>query len=584
MEHPVFILAYRKLEPAATWEDILMRMEPVSSHPVTGNRMSMRINRILNPFLIVYTWHGTRDWVRPTRSQRRRLALLSPTCRVNNTTRGFAPGLIDVSRGEQGGRIPLPKLKGKCNGRPKQWLELRGEPEKVEEAKKDQKGKNVQKSGAKRGRPKKAPITVVDNHEDQPCPEFEIDYIAKHREQYPGDKYGDFENQSATSDESYLATGLYPATELYLGTGLDNACHHRQDLINPKSSSYFRVSSDGTIFADATYHTTQDHGQYIDPESSDVYSNICDQPYPTIEMNNVPQHYQEIRAFEASEGQSYTSSDIIFPDQNYRSSLSSFPLDNQHVQAHHLDMPIEYHQKYERIPEHEVQPTMAFPDTNFPLDPRLQTVNIQQTSYSSLYNTQYQGNFPMNGNQDLGPSGIHYNAPALESNGKLQLSGTLPTAPVIGLQTQPFGPGADFQSLEHHLVPPVTGFMAQSPEPKSSFQAFNDQPETGFQEFVNPQYYNMQSNLQLSHNQYSSAFGEYANHHAYEPQSCFNIFNNQKVPDSTLSIAEAPSDVDLMEWNSENNPFPFEKQVHHQNGKGSGFEETLSDHQNPWYY
>ena len=576
MEHPIFVLAYRKLEPAATWDDILMRMEPVSSKPGTGNTVSMRINRILDAFSIIYTWHGTKDWVNPTRDQRRRLALLSDDCRANNTTRGFTPGLIDLSKGEQGGRIPVPKLNGKCEGRGQEWLELHGK----------RKRKAGKASGPRKHRSKSASITVVDEFEDQPCPEFEIDYIAKYREQYLGGGDGDFDNQSATSDESYVET------ELYRATGLDNACHHHQELVDLESSNYLPVSSD------QIHHTTLDHGGFIDSESSGVHSNMCDQPYPTIEMDSTARHHQEIRSFEDSEGQSYTSSDMIFRNQKYPSSSSSF-LDDQHIQANHLDMPIEYHQKHARIPEHEVQPyimrrmefqdnvtlpTMPFSDSDIQLDPRLQAFNTQQASDLDLYDTQYQPRFPIIGNQDLAASGIRYDAQSLESNGNLQLFGTAPTAPTNGFEAQPFSPGTDFQSLENQLSAPVNGFAAQPLEPNSSFPAFNDQLETAFLEFLDPRFYETQSNLQSSNNQSASPFEESIHPHVYEPQPRFNIFDNQRFLDPTLNIAETPADLELTGQNSEDNTFPSEGQVHYQKGIQSEFEEAMFDHQNPSYY
>lgn len=120
MEHPLYLLAWRRLEPAANWGDFLVRMENVPSRPAKGNVLSMRISRLSDPFSIVYTWHGTKDWVRPTKDQERRLGKLSAEAQAANSTRGFTPGLISPARGEQGGRIPVPEA-GRSQGRGHKW-------------------------------------------------------------------------------------------------------------------------------------------------------------------------------------------------------------------------------------------------------------------------------------------------------------------------------------------------------------------------------------------------------------------------------------------------------------------------------
>lgn len=122
MEHPLILLAWRRLEPSATWDDLLVRMEDGPSKPAKGNVLSMRISRMMDGFSIISTWHGTKDWSRPSKDQQRRLAKISLAAQGNNTTRGFTPGLIDPSQGEDGGRVPLPKIAVKsCEGRGHTW-------------------------------------------------------------------------------------------------------------------------------------------------------------------------------------------------------------------------------------------------------------------------------------------------------------------------------------------------------------------------------------------------------------------------------------------------------------------------------
>ena len=116
------LLAWRRLEPSATWDDFLVRMEDGPSKPAKGNVLSMRISRMMDDFSIISTWHGTKDWSRPSKDQQRRLAKISLAAQGNNTTRGFTPGLVDPSQGEDGGRVPLPKMAEKsCEGRGHAW-------------------------------------------------------------------------------------------------------------------------------------------------------------------------------------------------------------------------------------------------------------------------------------------------------------------------------------------------------------------------------------------------------------------------------------------------------------------------------
>ena len=93
MEHPLFFLAWRRLEPAAQWHDILVRMEDGPNKPLKGNTLSMRIGRVMGFFNIIYTWHGRRDWLRPTKHQLKRLEKISDEAKVCPLEDSFKPGI-----------------------------------------------------------------------------------------------------------------------------------------------------------------------------------------------------------------------------------------------------------------------------------------------------------------------------------------------------------------------------------------------------------------------------------------------------------------------------------------------------------
>ena len=578
-----------------------MRMENLPSKPFSGNTLSMRINRVLDDYSIVYTWHGTKDWVNPTKDQLRREGALSDEARRNNTTRGFTPGLIDLSRGEQGGRIPLPESEGRS-----QTVKRQGRKTASTAAR------------ARKGKSKRPSIIVVDELEDQPWPEFEIDYIAKSQEKPFRD--GDFDNQSAISD------GSYPPTEFH------HAALKHQGLVDLRSSEYVPIMPDQTSLADATRYATQNHGEFIDLESSDVHSNM---PCPTIEMDNDPQHYPKVTNFGSSDGRSYTSSDVMLPRQGYQSSSSSVVLENQHSQVHQLNIPVEHYQQYADFPDHNIQlhteipdhnvqsqlfpgmefqdkatlPTMVFPDSNPELDPNLQMFNIQDTSNFSLYHTQHKSDFSGNYNQDLGGYNINSDAQLFEPHGNFQLSGNQPTAPTIGFETQsfesnasfrpsgkrpgsplmgfrasPFNPSAGFQSFGDLSTAPVIGFEASPFNSEESFDPFNIQGATTSENFVNPDAFETLPNLQLSDIQLASSSVDYTSHPDYELQSGFNISDNQSFPASSPSVAQTPFGLDLIEQNSDNNPYTFEEPVNYPEGNGSLLEDLMFNHENLWNY
>ena len=70
-----------------------MRMQNISTRPLNGNVLSMRISRLMNEFNIIYTWRGTKDWTKPTADQKLRLNQLDQEAIDNNSTRRFSPGL-----------------------------------------------------------------------------------------------------------------------------------------------------------------------------------------------------------------------------------------------------------------------------------------------------------------------------------------------------------------------------------------------------------------------------------------------------------------------------------------------------------
>ena len=107
-ENPLYILAWRKLEPSSTWDDIIMRMANVRTRPVNGNVLSMRISRMMDDYMIIFTWRGTKDWFRPSGDQKRRFDKLDQVALAKNSTRRFTPGLCYPELGEAGGRVPVP--------------------------------------------------------------------------------------------------------------------------------------------------------------------------------------------------------------------------------------------------------------------------------------------------------------------------------------------------------------------------------------------------------------------------------------------------------------------------------------------
>ena len=113
LEHPLFLLALRRLDPAIKWNDIHMRM-PIDARPNRGDTISDRIKRNFDEPFFLFPWHEIPRgdiWTKPA-CMAIRYRLTDDALR-KNSSRGFAPGLIDPSLGEiRGNRIPWPdKLK-----------------------------------------------------------------------------------------------------------------------------------------------------------------------------------------------------------------------------------------------------------------------------------------------------------------------------------------------------------------------------------------------------------------------------------------------------------------------------------------
>ncbi len=96
--------AWRRLDPRVRWCDILMRME-LGDRP-THNAVNTECFRWRAKFSMV-SWHET-PAPGAAKVKASVLRKLTPAQRAMNSTRGSTPGLIDLSLGEQGGRVPLP--------------------------------------------------------------------------------------------------------------------------------------------------------------------------------------------------------------------------------------------------------------------------------------------------------------------------------------------------------------------------------------------------------------------------------------------------------------------------------------------
>ena len=546
-----------------------MRMEKLVSTPGHGNTLSMRIGRMLDDYLIISTWHGTKDFVKPSEDQLKRLALLSDEARAKNSTRGFTPGLIDPSKGEEGGRIPLPVLKGNCEGRGQTWHTRYGQEEAPRAAR------------TRKHRSTRLLTTTVDESDpvevedtgEQSYPELEIDYVAKAFEAYRDGV--DLENESAMTD------GLYPANEF------GYAFQYHEGLADLASANYL---SDQMSFADAAYCATQNHGEPIDLTSSRGHSNTCDGPYYTIATDHTPQGSRKIKHFGSSDGQSYTSSDMMFPDRAHQPSSSSVILDDQHVQAHQLEAPIELHQQYANSTDDALQscsmegmvfqdkvasPIMAPSDIDFPLDPRLQMFDNQHASDSLMCHDPHESEFPMADDEDPAAPVIGFKAQSQGSNASLRAFGSPLGPPAISFEAQLSDPNIGYFGA--HPAAPVIGLENKSLEPNAGFEPFDSQPMTTFEEFVHPHEYETRSNFRSSDNQLASSFEEYTHPQNYEPHSSFSNFDNQSFRAPNLSVAETPFDLDLMEQD-------FEEPINHQESSRLAFEESMFDHENFRYY
>ena len=85
-----------------------MRMANVGTRPINGNVLSMRISRMMDDYMIIFTWRGTKDWTKPSDDQKLRLAKLDAQALADNSTRRYTPGLCYPEQGESGGRVPVP--------------------------------------------------------------------------------------------------------------------------------------------------------------------------------------------------------------------------------------------------------------------------------------------------------------------------------------------------------------------------------------------------------------------------------------------------------------------------------------------
>lgn len=103
-EHPLLLLALRRLDPAITWTDIHMRM-PLPGRVSGLGAFEASIYRCFSlPFSLI-SWHytglgrGNGDyWADERRSMIR--SQLPHNAELMNSTRGYAPGLIDPMKGE----------------------------------------------------------------------------------------------------------------------------------------------------------------------------------------------------------------------------------------------------------------------------------------------------------------------------------------------------------------------------------------------------------------------------------------------------------------------------------------------------
>ena len=104
-----FFEAWRRLDPRVQWSDILMRME--ISNRARGNAVQMRAMRNWRPAFGMLAWHVKGKYAADKSQEDKLLKLMTSGQQESNSTRGLTPGLTDPLLGEQGGRIPLPKMK-----------------------------------------------------------------------------------------------------------------------------------------------------------------------------------------------------------------------------------------------------------------------------------------------------------------------------------------------------------------------------------------------------------------------------------------------------------------------------------------
>lgn len=514
MDHPLFFLAWRKLEPAATWRDFLVRMEDVKGKPGDGNPLSMRINRLLELFVLPYTWHGTKDFVRPTADQLRREASLSAQARANNTTRGKTPGLIDPSKGEEGGRIPYPEIPGNCEGRGAEWpnrwtLKLR-----------------EMAASAKNDSSTEPSISEVDESGDEPCPELEVDYIAKFQEQYPNGR--DFDNESTISDPPY------PGAEPDVAFPDHEESFGLEGFVNPSKLS------DHTSYAYPRYCATQKYGETNNSESFGGHSYVYDQPHPTTQTDHL---HQETNQFEGSDGQSHASSDRMFPDQDFQSfgSQSTAPIAGFETQ------PFGPNTSLHQFGDQVASPVIGYGAQ--PLDPSTSFRSFEDYSTAPVVGLEAQ---PFPSNASFKPVDNH--------------------------------PEVVFHEfVNSHVYEAQSGL--QHFQSTGSFQTFENQPATIFDEFVHADSYETESDLESSDSQSTSSL-EGDNHpQDNESQSGSNTSDNQGFPTPDTAVAETPMDLDFIDdRDSEDDESDLEEPVYQQESSRYSPDVSMYDHHNGPYY
>ena len=83
------------------------------------NAIQLRASRTWRPKFFILSWHTKGRFATNNNRASAIRGMLSAAQIATNTTRGSTPGLINPSLGEQGGRIPLPDMRGLGEARPR---------------------------------------------------------------------------------------------------------------------------------------------------------------------------------------------------------------------------------------------------------------------------------------------------------------------------------------------------------------------------------------------------------------------------------------------------------------------------------